>query len=433
MTSTTVATPSGQHATRRRVLISSTVGSTIEWYDFYLYSTAAALVLGPLFLPSGSAVASTMAAFGTYAAGFVARPLGGLVAGHFGDRIGRKALLVVTVLLMGAATVGIGLLPTYDRIGIWAPILLVTLRILQGLAVGGEWGGAVLLAVEHAPPGRRAFFGSWPQLGFPAGLFLGTLAFSAAATLPDEQFYAWGWRLPFLVSVLLVGVGLFIRLRLDDGPEFTRMRAHGGVLDRPLLTALRRHPRRVVAGSVAALGHGTIVTLFTVWMLSVASGTGGEHRGTALTALMIAAAGQCLTMPAFGVLCDRIGYRPVMLAGLAAAALALVPGLLWAPNGSLPGTVVTFVLAMSIGHGAVYAGIAGLLAVTFPTEVRFSAVSTTYQLGSTVSSFVPLLAAVLATGAGGLGAVAVLALVIAGVAAAAVVTLTRSGTARPAG
>lgn len=414
-----------QSATRRRVLVSSTVGSTIEWYDFYLYSTAAALVLGPLFLPASSATASTMAAFGTYAAGFVARPLGGLIAGHFGDRVGRKRLLVATVILMGAATVGIGLLPTYDQIGIWAPVLLVTLRILQGLAVGGEWGGAVLLAVEHAPPGRKAFFGSWPQMGFPAGLFLGTVAFSAAATLPDAQFFTWGWRLPFLVSVLLVGLGLSIRLRLDDGPDFTRARSDGQLVDRPLLTALRCHPRRIVAGSIAALGHGTIVTLFTVWLLSVASGPVGEHRSTALLALMIAAAGQCLSTPAFGALCDRIGYRLVMLAGLAAAALALIPGLMWAPEGSLPAAVLTFVLAMSVGHGAVYAGIAGLLATSFPTEIRFSAVSTTYQLGSTVSSFAPLVAAALATTTAGLGPVALLALFVAVAAGAAVVVLTR--------
>lgn len=412
--------------TRRRVLVSSTVGSTIEWYDFYLYSTAAALVLGPLFLPAGSAAVSTMAAFGTYAAGFVARPVGGLVAGHFGDRVGRKRLLVASVILMGAATVGIGLLPTYDRIGIWAPVLLVTLRVLQGLAVGGEWGGAVLLAVEHAPPGRRALFGSWPQMGFPAGLFLGTVAFSAAAALPDEQFYAWGWRLPFLASVLLVGVGLFIRLRLDDGPDFTRARRAGRLLDRPLASALRHHPGRIAAGTAAALGHGTIVTLFTVWLLSVASGPTGEHRSTALLALMIAAAGQCATTPAFGALCDRIGYRPVMLGGLAAGALALLPGLAWAPGGTLPAAVSTFVLAMTIGHGAVYAGIAGLLATSFPTEVRFSAVSTTYQLGSTVSSFVPLIAAALITSDLGLGSVALPAVVIAAIAATAVIALTRS-------
>ncbi|GAA4997450.1 MFS transporter [Pseudonocardia tropica] len=426
MTGTPAAASPDQGATRRRVLISSTIGSTIEWYDFYLYSTAAALVLGPLFLPASSPTSSTLAAFGTYAAGFVARPIGGLVAGHFGDRIGRKTLLVATVVLMGAATVGIGLLPTYAQIGIWAPILLITLRILQGLAVGGEWGGAVLLAVEHAPPGRQAFFGSWPQMGFPAGLFLGTVAFSAAATLPDEQFYAWGWRLPFLVSVLLVGLGLFIRLRLDDGPAFAHARSRGQLLENPLLAALRRYPRRIVAGSAAALGHGTIVTLFTVWLLSVASGPTGEHRSTALLALMIAAAGQCLSTPAFGTLCDRIGYRSVMLAGLAAAAIALIPGLLWVPGGSLAAAVVTFLLAMTVGHGAVYAGIAGLLATSFPTEVRFSAVSTTYQLGSTVSSFVPLVAAALATTTGGFGVIAAIALFVAAAAAAAIVVLARS-------
>jgi MHS family shikimate/dehydroshikimate transporter-like MFS transporter len=406
--------------TRRRVLISSTVGSTIEWYDFYLYSTAAALVLGPLFLPTGSPATSTLAAFGTYAAGFVARPLGGLVAGHFGDRIGRKAMLVVTVMVMGAATVGIGLLPTYDQIGIWAPILLVTLRILQGVGIGGEWGGAVLLAVEHAPPGRRGLYGSWPQVGFPAGLFLGTVAFTAVSQLPDEQFLAWGWRLPFLASALLVIVGLVIRLRVADSPEFTATRTRGQLHRQPLRETLRRHPRRVTFGILAALGHGMIVTLFTVWLLSYASGPDGDDRTAVLTGLMIAAAAQCVAVPLFGALADRIGYRPVLLGGYAAGVLALVPGLLWAPTGTVAAATVTFVLAMSIGHGGVYAAIAGYLCDSFPTSVRFSAVSLTYQLGSTLSSFGPILAAVLVTSTGSVWPVAALAVVAAAAAAWAV-------------
>lgn len=414
------APPVVDDATRRRVLVSSTIGTAIEWYDFYLYSTAAALVLGPLFLPTGSPVTSTLAAFATYAVGFVARPLGGIVFGHFGDRLGRKSMLVLTLLIMGVATFALGLLPTYEQIGVWAPILLVTLRVLQGIGIGGEWGGAVLLAAEYAPPGRRGWYASWPQVGYPAGFFAGTVAFTAVAQLRDADFLGWGWRLPFLASALLVVVGLIIRLRIADSPVFTELRATRQTARRPLVEALRTQPRDMLTGVLAALGHGMIVTIFTVYLLSYGSGPDGADRQVVLTGLMIAAGLQCIAVPVFGALADRIGPRPVLVGGYAAGALAIWPGLTWTTSGNPLLITATFVLAMSIGHGAAYGALSGYLAGLFPARVRFSAISATYQVGSTLSSFGPLAAAALVATTDATWPVAALALATALLAALAV-------------
>lgn len=389
-----VTTP--DDATRRRVLISSTVGSAIEWYDFYLYSTAASLVLGPLFLPSDSETVSTLAAFATYAVGFVARPVGGVVIGHFGDRIGRKSMLVLTLLTMGIATTCIGLLPTYEQIGVWAPILLVLLRVVQGFGVGGEWGGAILLAHEYSPPGRANFYASWPQIGFPAGLLAGTLAFAALAHLPDDQFLSWGWRLPFLASAVLVVVGLVIRLRLSETPEFAALRQAAATARQPLVEALRRCPRAMTVGTLSSLGHGVIVTTYTVYLLKEFSGDDGQFKGIALNGMMLGAALQCLVVPIAGALADRYGSRRVLTVGYLLGSLAIVPALTVADGGaSQLGVAVTFLLAMGLGHGAAYGALSGYLASTFPTSVRYTAISATYQLGGTLSSFGPLLTAAL--------------------------------------
>src|ERR687884_813415 len=214
----------GETQSLRQVIAASFIGTTIEWYDFFLYGSAAALVFGQLFFPYADPLVGTLASFGIYGVGFVARPIGGIIFGHYGDRVGRKAMLVISLMIMGIATFLIGLLPTADTIGIWAPVLLVVLRTIQGLGVGGEWGGAVLLAVEHSPEGRRGFYGSWPQMGVPAGLLLANLVFLVSSQyIPGDQFFAWGWRVPFLVSIVLVAVGLFIRLRLLETPAFAQV------------------------------------------------------------------------------------------------------------------------------------------------------------------------------------------------------------------
>src|SRR3954466_15011976 len=233
-------------ASIRLVALASFAGTTIEWYDFFLYGTAAALVFNHVFFPTFAPLTGTLAAYGTYAVGFVARPLGGVVIGHYGDRIGRKSMLVLTLVIMGAATFLIGLLPTYNQVGLWAAVALVALRVVQGFGVGGEWGGAVLMAVEHAPPGARGFYGSWPQMGVPAGLLVSTAVFAQFARLPEDQFLAWGWRVPFLLSIVLVAVGLVIRLRILETPPFARLKAARSESRRPIVELLQTQRKAVL-------------------------------------------------------------------------------------------------------------------------------------------------------------------------------------------
>lgn len=226
--------------------LSSFIGTAIEWYDFFLYGTAAALVFPQLFFPESDPLTGTLQAFATFTLGFVARPFGGIIFGHYGDKIGRKSMLIVTLMIMGIATALIGLLPTYESIGVWAPILLIVLRLLQGIGVGGEWGGAALMSVEHAPKGKRGFYGSWTQMGVPGGLLLSTAVFTMFSSLPEEQFLTWGWRIPFLVSFLLIGVGLFIRLRVMETPAFQKVKETGTEARLPILEVLKAQPKQVL-------------------------------------------------------------------------------------------------------------------------------------------------------------------------------------------
>lgn len=303
----------GQNTSVRKVVFASLIGTTIEWYDFFVYGTAAALVFNKLFFPNVDPVIGTLAAFATFGVGFIARPLGGVVFGHYGDKIGRKSMLVITLLIMGIATTLIGLLPSFATIGIWAPILLVVLRFLQGLAVGGEWGGAVLMAVEYSPEDKRGFYGSWPQMGSPIALFLSTVIFSAFATLPDEQFLSWGWRVLFLVSIVLVGVGLYIRLRIFETPAFSEVKESGTGARLPIVDVLKNDLRKVLiaAGIVfVTIGGFYVVVTFS---LSYGTETLGISRGVMLTGVIIAAISELITIPIFASLSDRIGRRPVCI------------------------------------------------------------------------------------------------------------------------
>jgi MFS family permease len=255
----------GQTSSIRQVVAASFIGTAIEWYDFFLYGTAAALVFPALFFPEFSELAGTLAAFSTYAVGFAARPLGGIVFGHYGDRIGRKAMLILSLLIMGIATFLIGLLPTFEQVGVLAPILLVVLRFFQGIGVGGEWGGAVLMAVEHSPEGRRGFYGSWPQMGVPAGLLLANLVFAAtSATLPE----AWGWRVPFLLSIVLVGVGLFIRLRIMETPAFRQVQDSHTEADMPIIDVVRTYPKNVLLAMGMRVAENGTFYILTAFVLS---------------------------------------------------------------------------------------------------------------------------------------------------------------------
>ncbi len=310
----------------RPVILASFIGTTIEWYDFFLYGTAAALVFNRLFFPNVDPLIGTLSSFGTFAVGFVARPFGGIVFGHYGDRLGRKSMLVYSLVIMGVATFLIGLLPTHDAIGMWAPVLLVVLRCAQGIGVGGEWGGAVLMAVEHSPPGRRGLSGSWPQMGVPAGLFLSTVVFAITSTqMSEEQFLAWGWRLPFLVSLGLVAVGIFIRLAIMETPAFTSLTQSGKREERPVVTALRTHRRSLLLAMGMRVAENGLFYVYTVFVLSYGPAQLGLARNTMLTGVTLAALGGLFAIPLYGALSDRIGRRPVYLFGAAFSLLYALP------------------------------------------------------------------------------------------------------------
>ncbi|WP_235878414.1 MFS transporter [Saccharopolyspora karakumensis] len=365
-----------------KVASASFVGTAIEWYDYFIYGMAAGIVFGPLFFPAFSPTAGTLAAFATFSVGFLARPLGGVVMGHFGDKIGRKSMLVTSLLLMGLATAGVGLLPTYETIGVWAPILLVALRFVQGIGVGGEWGGAVLMAVEHAPPEKRCFYGSFPQMGVPGGLLLANVVFlTATGVFPGDAFTAWGWRIPFLLSALLVVVGLAIRFSVDESPEFTKVKDEGNDERLPLITVLREHPRQVLLAAGGFLGNNTIGYLFMAYLLSYGTKTLGLSRTTMLTTTLIGAAAWLVVIPWASRLADRHGREKVLLlgsCGLSAWMFALFP-LVDTANATL---IIVAVLGAAFFLGVTYGPLAALISDLFATRVRYSGASLGYQIGS---------------------------------------------------
>lgn len=386
----------------RTVALGSAVGTTIEWYDFYLYATAAALVFKPLFFPNISSTAGTLASFATYAAGFGARPLGALISGHYGDRLGRKTVLVIALVGMGLSTFAIGLLPTYAQIGLLAPALLVGLRLLQGLAVGAEWGGAALLSVEHAPPGRRGLFGSFTQLGSPAGMLLSTAVFYLTrSVIGPDAFLAYGWRIPFLLSAVLVVVGLVIRLRLTDAEMFTQVRDRGEVARLPVLEVLRTQPRNVLITTGLRFSQIALFVLLTTYSLTYLqdSSAGGQ---VGLTAVLIASAVGLISTPAWAMLSDRIGRRPPYLFGAVAGVLALILFFVAAGTGSHLAIILSIVFGVNIAHDAMYGPQAAWFGELFDTRVRYSGASLGYQIGAVLSGgFAPLIAAALLVAGGG--------------------------------
>lgn len=386
----------------RKAAVSAFVGSTIEWYDFYAYVTASSIVFGELFFPQGAdPLVATMASFATYAVGFFVRPLGGILFGHAGDRVGRKGVLVVTLVLMGAATVGIGLLPTYGQIGMLAPALLVILRLAQGLAVGGEWGGAVLVAVEHAPERRRTLFGSFAQLGSSAGALLSTGAFSLMSSFGHESLVAWGWRVPFLVSVVLVVVGLLIRLRLEESPVMVRMHQQQDVAKVPVLETLRTSWRPVLLGLGAlAIGIGGYYVV-TSFVLTYGTVELGLAETMLLNGLTIAAVVEFLVTPWLSLLGDRVGARKVVAAGLVGVIVVAAPQFGVLATGT---TVVIYLVmaAMRFAMSATYGPIAAILAQSFTDRVRYTGISLAYQgCGMLFGGLSPLIATALLSWAGG--------------------------------
>lgn len=352
-------------------------------------------MFGPLFFPSDNAVISTLSAFATFGVGFLFRPLGGAFFGHFGDRVGRKAMLVVTLLVMGSATVLIGCLPTYDSVGILAPILLVLLRCIQGFSVGGEWAGGSLMVVEHAPEGRRGYYGSWPQVGPSAGTLLSAGVFAIFSSLPEEQFLAWGWRMPFLLSAVVVLVGLFIRLRISESPVFEEIKETHTEDRTPVLDVFRTDGKNIFLIAGMRLAINTTFYGATVFALSYGTEQLGIPNSTLLTAILVTAAIGFITKPIYGALSDRIGRRPIYAAGSIMGALVAFP-FFWAlETRSVILIFLAYFVAINIAHNLNDAVEASFFSELFGARVRYSGAALGHQLGAAVTGFTPLIAGAL--------------------------------------
>ena len=376
-----------------KVVFAGSLGTVIEWYDFLIYGTAAALCLNKLFFPSISPLNGTLAALASYAVGFVARPFGAALFGHFGDRIGRKSMLMMTMLIMGLGTFLIGLLPSYAQIGVWAPISLVVLRIIQGIGLGGEWGGASVIVLEHAPAGRRGFYGSLVQVGFPMGLVLSSAVFAAVSRLPSEDFLAWGWRIPFLLSILLVGLGVFMRSRISESPVFEAAKTRNAILSSPVLSVLTHHPRTFLVAVGLKLSEVSWVYLLTVFVVVYATTSLGMPRATVLNAITIAALIELITIPLFGLACDVLGRRPFYFAGALFTVVAAFP-LFWLLDMRDPAVLtLTIVVALSLGHGLMFAPESAYFPELFGTNVRYSGATLGFQVSAALGGgFAPIIA-----------------------------------------
>ena len=364
-----------------KVLLASLIGSAIEWFDFFLYGTAAALVFNKLFFPTADPFISLLLAYLSFGLPFFIRPLGGVVFAHIGDRIGRKRTLVITLSLMGIGTTLIGLLPTYQTVGIAAPILLVTLRLIQGIGLGGEWGGAVLLAYEFAPPEQKGFFGSVPQAGVTVGMLFSTLFLSAASLLPDSDFLAWGWRVPFVLSAGLVFLGVWIRRGIDETPDFRGVQASGRVARFPMLELVRHYRREVMTAILVKFGETGSFYIFAVFLVGYATKELGYTRLTALTAVASGALVATVMIPQCGLLSDRIGRRATFRIGLTGLILFVGPYFWLLSQRSTSCIVLASVIAIGLIWPLVTASLSTMLAEMFPPEVRYSGISLGYQIG----------------------------------------------------
>jgi MFS family permease len=372
-----------RHQKRERTaLVGAVVGNSLEWFDFFVYGTAAALVFNRLFFPEIDPAAGLLASFATLWVGFLTRPLGGVVFGHFGDKFGRKNVLLATLVLMGTATTLIGLLPTYAQIGVWAPILLVTLRALQGLAVGGEWGGAVLIATEHADERRKTIAGAWVQQGSPIGSLMATGSFLIVGFLPDEAFYSWGWRLPFLFSVVLIAVGIYLRLQVTESEEYVQAKNEKDPSAKaPALEAIRKYPAVLLFGMLASIIAIGISYFTNTFMLAWATGPLGFDRQVILNILVGAAVIQFFTQLAGGHLAQRFGRAKIMLAGLSIALAGTIPYFMAIESGNL--IFIAAMIYLSYGSVCMYfAVLSSFLAYAFPPKIRYSGMSIAYQVCS---------------------------------------------------
>jgi len=391
-------TPSTTGPSKKSIFAASFIGTSIEWYDYYIFGTAAALVFGSLFFPSFSPVAGTLAAFATFAVGFVARPLGAAVIGHFGDRIGRKSMLVLTLLLTGGATFLIGVLPTFAAIGIGAPILLVLLRLVQGFGVGGEWGGAVLIATEHASSRRRALYGSFAQFGVPVGVLTSNLAFLAVSGLSDEEFLSWGWRIPFLLSIALVVVGFIVRSRLTDAPEFERVKEQRKVSKVPVADLFREQPRVLTLASLASIAPPAVGYTVIVYMLTYGTTVVGFSRTTLLSLILLSTIVWIATIAVAAMAADRFGSKKVFTLGALTAVLWPLPMFALVNTGSVGLALFAFIVA-AVVQGIMAGAQGGLFTEIFDVRIRYSGISIAYQLGGMIGGAITPIAATALFGA----------------------------------
>ena len=385
-TATCAALSASDHSAQlRKAVIAATIGTTIEWYDFFLYGTAAGLVFGKLYFPNEEPLMATLAAFGTYFTGLASRPIGAAIFGHYGDRIGRKGTLIATLLLMGIATFLIAFVPTYDEIGIWGAVALTVLRTIQGIGVGGEWGGSVLLAMEWSRHhGQRGLVASWPQFGVPAGLFLSNLAVLAFSAWSGAQFDSWGWRIPFALSIVLVGVGLWIRLGILETPVFQKLLDSNKVEKAPILEVIKKQPREIILSALARLSEQTPFYIFTAFIFAYAVGTLKMDRNFILTAVMVAAVVSFVTIPLSGHISDRIGRRKMYLIGVVSVGLFgfLYFGMV---DTAIPSAVFIAIVLSLIPHDIQYGPQAALIAESFTPRLRYSGASLGYQLASVIA------------------------------------------------
>jgi metabolite-proton symporter len=378
----------------RRAVLASTIGTAIEWYDFFLYSTVTGLVFAKLYFPRADPLAGTVQAFGVYAVGFVARPIGAAIFGHYGDRVGRKAALVMTLLLMGIATFLVALVPGYQYVGVWGAVMLTVLRFIQGIGVGGEWGGSVLLSMEWAQSNRhRGFITSWPQFGVPAGLFLANLAVLAMSALSGDQFLTWGWRVPFLFSIVLVALGLYIRLDIQETPVFARLVAERRIERAPVLEVLRRQPREIILTALCRMAEQAPFYLFTAFVFAYGTDILHLNRDFLLIAVLAAAMISFVSIPFFGHLSDRLGRKRVYMFG---AALMGVYGFVYFMllDTRVPWLVAAAIVVSLVPHDMMYGPQAALIAESFTERLRYSGASLGYQLSSLIAGGpAPLIAA----------------------------------------
>jgi len=405
-----------RNQTMRSVVFAGTIGTIIEWYDFLIYGTAAALVFNTLFFPKFDPVTGTIAALGTYAAGFFARPVGAWIFGHYGDRIGRKKMLILTMIITALGTFAIGLMPTYNQIGVFAPILLIVLRILQGIGLGGEWGGASLMVLEHAPANRRGFYGSLVQVGFPLGVAASSTAFALVALLPQADLLSWGWRVPFLFSILLLGVGLYVRTRVPETPLFSELKQRGDIAKAPFLDVVLRHPKTFLLAIGLKISEVSWVYIVTVFAVVYATTQLGVSKSTMLNAIIFGSLIEVFTIPLFGYLSDIVGRRALYFAGAIFTILFAFP-LFWlidTKNALVIGA--TIAVAISFGHGMMFGLLSTYLPELFGTKVRYTGASLGFQVAAAIGGGLsPILATSLTQSLGGTAGVSLLLIMLASI------------------